>query len=135
MRMNQALINLVSNALKYTPDGGSVRLSLSEGPSRRPGCRDYRFVVQDTGLGMSPEFIERLFDPFEREESDMTERIEGTGLGMAITKNVVDMMGGSIEVESALGKGSTFTMTVPLAPIDEEEDFSLAGWSLHAFSW
>ncbi|OUO86207.1 hypothetical protein B5F44_11420 [Gordonibacter urolithinfaciens] len=127
MRMNQALINLVSNALKYTPDGGSVRLSLSEGPSRRPGCRDYRFVVQDTGLGMSPEFIERLFDPFEREESDMTERIEGTGLGMAITKNVVDMMGGSIEVESALGKGSTFTMTVPLAPIDEEEDFSLAG--------
>ncbi|WP_278852865.1 response regulator [Gordonibacter pamelaeae] len=127
MRLNQALINLVSNAVKYTPDGGSIRLSLSERPSRRPGCHDYRFVVQDTGLGMSPEFLERLFDPFEREESDATKRIEGTGLGMAITKNVVDMMGGSIEVESTPGEGSTFIMTVPLQPLDEEEDFSLEG--------
>ena len=128
MRLNQALINLVSNAVKYTPDGGSVRLSLSEGPSRRPGFRDYRFVVQDTGYGMSPEFVERLFDPFEREESVEARRIEGTGLGMAITKNVVDMMGGTIEVESAPGKGSTFTVTVPLAPVDEdEEDFALEG--------
>ena len=127
MRLNQALINLVSNAVKYTPDGGSIRLSLSERPSRRPGCHDYRFVVQDTGLDMSPEFLERLFDPFEREESDATKRIEGTGLGMAITKNVVDMMGGSIEVESTPGEGSTFIMTVPLQPLDEEEDFSLEG--------
>lgn len=127
MRLNQALINLVSNAVKYTPDGGSIRLSLSERPSHRPGCHDYRFVVQDTGLGMSPEFLERLFDPFEREESDATKRIEGTGLGMAITKNVVDMMGGSIEVESTPGEGSTFIMTVPLQPLDEEEDFSLEG--------
>ena len=118
MRMNQALINLVSNALKYTPDGGSVRLSLSEGPSRRPGCRDYRFVVQDTGLGMSPEFIERLFDPFEREESDMTERIEGTGLGMAITKKLVDQMHGSLDVESEPGKGSTFILRLSL-PVGE----------------
>ncbi|WP_270299150.1 response regulator, partial [Eggerthella sinensis] len=126
MRLNQALINLVSNAVKYTPEGGTVRLSLTEEPSRRAGHHNYRFVVQDTGYGMTPEFVERLFDPFEREESAETKRIEGTGLGMAITKNVVDMMGGTIEVESAPGEGSTFTVVVPLVPVkDAEEDFAL----------
>lgn len=122
MRLNQALINLMSNAVKYTPEGGSVRLSLSEEPSHRAGCRDYRFVVQDTGIGMTPEFVERIFDPFEREESEQTARIEGTGLGMAITKNVVDMMGGTIEVESTPGLGSSFTVVVPLIPVADSDE-------------
>ena len=121
MRLNQALINLVSNAVKYTPEGGSVRLSLHEKPSKRAGCRDYAFVVQATGIGMSPEFLKRIFNPFEREESAATNHTEGTGLGMAITKNVVDMMGGTIEVESVLGEGSTFTATIPLKVEDKGE--------------
>ena len=126
MRLNQALINLVSNAVKYTPEGGSVRLSMYEKPSNQEGCRDYAFVVQDTGTGMSPEFLERIFDPFEREESAETNHTEGTGLGMAITKNVVDMMGGTIEVESVLGEGSTFTATIPLKVEDESEEPDLS---------
>ncbi len=126
MRLNQALINLVSNAVKYTPEGGSVRLSMYEKPSNQEGCRDYAFVVQDTGTGMSPEFLEKIFDPFEREESAATNHTEGTGLGMAITKNVVDMMGGTIEVESVLGEGSTFTATIPLKVEDESEEPDLS---------
>ena len=126
MRLNQALINLVSNAVKYTPEGGSVRLSMYEKPSNQEGCRDYAFVVQDTGTGMSPEFLEKIFDPFEREESAAANHTEGTGLGMAITKNVVDMMGGTIEVESVLGEGSTFTATIPLKVEDESEEPDLS---------
>lgn len=126
MRLSQALLNIVGNAVKYTPEGGSVRLSISEHPSPREGYRTYRFVVQDTGVGMTPEFLERIFDPFEREGGPSTLNVEGTGLGMAITKNVVDMVGGTIDVESEEGKGSTFTVAVPLRPVIEaEEEISL----------
>ncbi len=127
MRINQALLNLLGNAVKYTPEGGTVRFSLSEHTSRRVGYRDYRFVVQDNGVGMTEEFVKHVFDPFEREEGGFDHSIEGAGLGMAITKNVVEMMGGTIEVESTKGKGSTFTMTIPLKPVEAseaEEDFS-----------
>ncbi|MEY8562402.1 response regulator [Eggerthellaceae bacterium 3-80] len=127
MRINQALLNLLGNAVKYTPEGGTVRFSLSEHTSRRVGYRDYRFVVQDNGVGMTEEFVKHIFDPFEREEGGFDHSIEGAGLGMAITKNVVEMMGGTIEVESTKGKGSTFTMTIPLKPVEAseaEEDFS-----------
>ncbi len=127
MRINQALLNLLGNAVKYTPEGGMVRFSLSEETSRRVGYRDYRFVIQDNGVGMTEEFVKRVFDPFEREEGGFDYSIEGTGLGMAITKNVVEMMGGTIEVKSAKGKGSTFTMTLPLKPAEgseADEDFS-----------
>lgn len=124
MRLNQALLNLVSNAVKYTPEGGSVRLCISEEASLREGYRNYRFVVQDTGVGMTEDFLDRIFDPFEREYTGETSGIEGTGLGMAITKNVIDMMGGSINVESELGKGSTFTVVLPLKP-DNDEDTAL----------
>ena len=127
MRLSQVLLNVVGNAVKYTPEGGSVRLSISEGPSPRDGYRTYRFVVQDTGVGMTPEFLERIFNPFEREGSPHTLNIEGTGLGMAITKNVVDMVDGTISVESEEGKGSTFIVTVPLRPvIDVDEAVDLA---------
>lgn len=121
MRLNQALLNLVSNAVKYTPEGGSVRLCISEEPSLREGHRNYRFIVEDSGIGMTDEFLNRIFDPFEREYTGETSSIEGTGLGMAITKNVIDMMAGSISVESELGKGSIFTVVVPLKPADDEE--------------
>ncbi|WP_251178483.1 response regulator [Adlercreutzia agrestimuris] len=127
MRINQALLNLLGNAVKYTPEGGMVRFSLSEETSRRVGYRDYRFVVQDNGVGMTEDFVKHVFDPFEREEGGFDHSIEGTGLGMAITKNVVEMMGGTIEVKSTKGKGSTFTMTIPLKPAEDsdvEEDFS-----------
>lgn len=158
MRLSQILLNLVSNAIKYTPEGGSVRITVSEeelasrvhltpraqgnsqnessyAPSHEPShalpyetadkqasqptdrqknCRYYRFVVQDTGVGMNPDFLSRVFDPFERERTDITNFTEGTGLGMAITKNIVELMGGEINVESTPGVGSTFTVVIPL---------------------
>lgn len=125
MRLSQALLNIIGNAVKYTPEGGSVRLAITEETSELEGYRNYRFVVQDTGLGMEPEFLERVFDPFEREGSSVAAGIEGTGLGMAITKNVIDMVGGTIQVESEVGVGSVFTVVVPLKPangVSEEVD-------------
>ena len=119
MRINQVLMNLAGNAVKYTEEGDVVRISVSEEPSLQPGFNNYRFVVHDTGIGMDAEFLERIFDPFEREGNDKTPFIEGTGLGMAITKNIVDLMGGTITVESQPGVGSTFTVIVPLRPYDE----------------
>lgn len=130
MRLNQILLNLMSNAIKYTPEGGSVKVSINEDPDTRPGFNDYRIVVEDTGIGMEPEFLEHIFDPFERERNDTTNFTEGTGLGMSITKNVVDMMDGTISVESTPGEGSRFTVTVPLKPAPEgEEAFDLSGFN------
>ncbi len=119
MRINQVLMNLAGNAVKYTEEGDVVRISVSEEPSLQPGFNNYRFVVHDTGIGMDAEFLERIFDPFEREGNDKTPFIEGTGLGMSITKNIVDLMGGTITVESQPGAGSTFTVVIPLRPYDE----------------
>ena len=119
MRINQVLMNLAGNAVKYTEEGDVVRISVSEEPSLQPGFNNYRFVVHDTGIGMDAEFLERIFDPFEREGNDKTPFIEGTGLGMSITKNIVDLMGGTITVESQPGVGSTFTVVIPLRPYDE----------------
>lgn len=119
LRLDQAILNLTSNAIKYTPEGGTVRLAMSEEDSPLPGCRNYRIVVQDTGIGMSPEFLERIFDPFERERNSTASHTDGVGLGMPITKNVLDMMGGTIQVESVLGKGTTITVVVPLKAADE----------------
>ena len=119
MRINQVLMNLAGNAVKYTEEGDVVRISVSEEPSLQPGFNNYRFVVHDTGIGMDAEFLERIFDPFEREGNDKTPFIEGTGLGMTITKNIVDLMGGTITVESQPGVGSTFTVVIPLRPYDE----------------
>lgn len=117
MRLSQVLLNLVGNAIKYTPAGGSVRITIAELPSQRSGYRLFRFVVEDNGIGMSQEFADRIFDPFEREKNSTTSKVEGTGLGMSITKSIVDMMGGSISVESQLGVGSKFVVEVPLAVV------------------
>ncbi|MCB6364811.1 response regulator [Intestinibacillus massiliensis] len=109
LRLNQVLLNLLSNALKFTPAGGTVCLSIQQ-LQRRAGRVRMRFSVSDTGIGMSEEFMERLFTPFEQESISTSQRFGGTGLGMAITKNLVTLMGGTIAVKSELGEGSTFTV-------------------------
>lgn len=114
MRINQALVNILSNAVKYTNPGGTVRLIIEEFPSDQPGCHDFKFIVQDSGIGMSEDFVKHVFEPFERDSGVEKANIEGTGLGMAITKNVVTMMGGTIDVQSVLGEGTTFAVTIPL---------------------
>lgn len=110
LRVNQVLLNLLSNAVKYTNPGGVINLCLTEKPGAPDGCANYEFVVQDTGIGMSKEFVTHIFEPFERERNSTISGIQGTGLGMAITKNIVDMMNGSIEVESEQGVGTRVTV-------------------------
>ena len=128
LRLTQVLLNIISNAVKYTPVGGMVNIRVSEKPCRREGYTTLIFSVKDNGIGMSPEFCKQVFDSFSREYTVTENGIGGTGLGMAITKNIVDMMGGTIEVESEAGKGTEFTvvlecetsgMTVKREPIPE----------------
>lgn len=114
LRMNQVLINVVSNAVKYTPSGGSVNVDISEVPSDREGYGMYQFVIKDTGIGMSSEYLKHLFDEFSRERTSTVSKQQGTGLGLAITKRIVDMMEGSIDVESKVGEGSKFTIRIPM---------------------
>ena len=113
-RLNQVLMNLLSNAIKFTPAGGTVSVRVRQLAGKVGGCGQYEFRVKDSGIGMSPGFAKMIFEPFERERSSTVSGIQGTGLGMAITKNIVDMMGGTIEVQSAPEKGSEFIVRVPL---------------------
>ena len=119
-RLNQVLMNILSNAVKYTPQGGHIRLEVEE-LTHTEHYAKYRFVVQDDGIGMSAVYQKTLFEPFTREEKSGTNRVQGTGLGMAITKSIVDLMGGTIHVESAPGKGTRFEVVLEL-PIDTESD-------------
>ncbi len=111
LRLNQVLLNLVSNAVKYTPEGGTINVRITEQPVDREGYAGYVFTVKDTGIGMSEEFLQHIFEPFEREENSTISGIQGTGLGMAITKNIVDMMNGNIEVQSEQGVGTQFDVS------------------------
>ncbi len=124
LRLNQILINLLSNAIKYTPNGGRIAFLVSVLP--QTAAQQYvklRFVVKDNGIGMGEEFQKSIFQPFSREISSVTNKVQGTGLGMAITKNLVDLMGGIIQVESKSGQGSTFTVELSfLLPEQEEAD-------------
>ena len=113
-RLNQVLLNLLSNAIKFTPAGGTVSVRVRQLAGRVHGCGQYEFRVKDNGIGMSPEFAQKIFEPFERERTSTVSKIQGTGLGMAITKNIVDMMGGTIEVQTEQGKGTEFIIRVPL---------------------
>ena len=113
-RLNQILLNLLSNAIKFTPAGGTVSVRVRQLAGKVRGCGQYEFRIKDNGIGMSQEFAQKIFEPFERERTSTVSRIQGTGLGMAITKNIVDMMGGTIEVQTAQGKGSEFIIRVPL---------------------
>ncbi len=121
MRINQILINLLSNSVKYTPENGTIEMRVDELPQVVDNYSRIRFTISDNGLGMSEDFLNVIFDPFTREDSKVTHEIQGTGLGMAITKNLVDLMGGSIKVESKLGKGSTFVVELELH-IQERDD-------------
>ena len=114
LKLNQVFINLMSNAVKYTPAGGTVSFRIIQKTTFNHGYGDYVFIVKDNGIGMSPEFVEHIFEPFERESNVTQSGIEGTGLGMAITKNIVEMMNGTISVESEPGKGSEFTVELTL---------------------
>ena len=113
-RINQVLLNLLSNAIKFTPSGGTVSVRVAQIHNAPAGKGLYEIRVKDTGIGMSPEFAEHVFEPFERERSSTVSKIQGTGLGMAISKNIIDMMGGKIEVHSEPDKGTEFIITLEL---------------------
>ena len=113
-RLNQVLLNLLSNAVKFTPAGGTVSVRLKQFPGTQKGSGLYEIRVKDSGIGMSQEFVQKIFSPFERERTSTVSRTQGTGLGMAITKNIVDMMGGTIEVWTEQGKGTEFIVRLPL---------------------
>ena len=119
-KMQEILSNLISNAIKYTPEGGKVLIDVQELPYDKEGYVLIQTKVTDTGIGMSEDFLPSLFDLFTRERNTTLSKIPGTGLGMAIVKNFVDLMNGSIEVESKLGKGSTFTITIPHKIADKD---------------
>jgi len=130
-RLSQALMNIIGNAVKYTPRGGTIWLSASEDPEELPPAgaagerrRMYTFTIQDNGIGMSEEYLPRLFDPFTRARNSTSAKIQGTGLGMAITKRFIELMGGGIQVESKLGEGSRFIVTLPM-PLQSQRDAEL----------
>ena len=113
LRLNQVLLNLLSNAIKFTPNGGTISFRVIEKPSSSEGVANFEFQIKDNGIGMSEEFQKTIFEAFTREQTSTVSGIQGTGLGMAITKNIVDMMGGTITVVSEEGKGSEFTVDIP----------------------
>ena len=129
LRINQILINILSNAVKYTPEGGRIEMTVSQLAQNTKYYARYRFVVRDNGIGMSQEYLETIFQPFSRESTSKTAGIQGTGLGMAITKNLVDLMGGTIQVESAVNQGSTFTLDLELRI--KEQDVDPDFWKKH----
>ncbi len=120
LRLNQIYINILSNAIKYTEPGGSVSVDLREEESEKEGCVKLIYRVSDTGIGMSPEFMEKMYQPFSRQTDSRVNSIQGTGLGLAITKQMVELMEGTIECESEAGKGTTFTITLDI-PVAERQ--------------
>jgi len=113
-RAAQIIQNVLGNAVKYTPAGGKVSYTLEERPCEKEGYSYYVATVTDTGIGMSPEFLADIFSPFSRERTSTVSRIEGTGLGMSIVKRIVDLMEGTIEIESKQGVGTTVSVSVPM---------------------
>lgn len=122
LKLSQVFINLLSNAVKYTPAGGVISFRIIQETTFHRGRGDYTFIVKDNGIGMSREFVDHIFEPFERESSVTKTGIQGTGLGMAITRNIVEMMGGEIRVTSEKGKGSEFTVKLSLKLQDVERN-------------
>ena len=129
LRINQILINILSNAIKYTPEGGRIDMVVRQMPQHTKNFASFHFVIRDNGIGMSQEYLETIFQPFTRESTKKTEKIQGTGLGMAITKNLVDLMGGTIKVESRQGKGSTFHVDLEFRV--KEQDVDPDFWKKH----
>jgi len=121
LRLNQVLMNLLSNAQKFTHQGGSVRFHIKE-TGRTNGYSYVTFIISDTGIGMSEKFMEHIFQPFEQEDSSLARNKVGSGLGLSIVRNLVQLMGGTIEVSSRKGKGSTFTVSIPLGRVEEDQE-------------
>ena len=117
-RIKQVLMNILSNAIKYTPENGRITIEIYEKDPHN-GIGNYQFVFEDNGRGMKPEFLDKIFEPFERASDDEIKRIQGTGLGMSISHKIIQMMGGDIKVESEYGKGSVFTFTMQLKLQDQ----------------
>jgi signal transduction histidine kinase/CheY-like chemotaxis protein/HAMP domain-containing protein len=127
-RVNEILMNILGNAVKYTPEGGKIDFTISESDSSSEGFQNVKFTIADNGIGMKPEYKDKIFDAFSREEKGATKTIQGTGLGMAITKSLVELMGGTIRVESEEGKGSTFIVNLRLKAVETKNvDF----WKAH----
>ena len=122
LRLNQIYINILSNAIKYTEPGGHVSVDLREEASAVPGCIRLTYVVADTGIGMSPEFMATMYQPFSRQVDSRVNSIQGTGLGLAITKQMVELLGGTIDCESEQGKGTTFTVTLDIPEADRQRN-------------
>lgn len=126
LRINQIYINLLSNAIKYTEPGGQVNVDIIEEPSETPKTIVLKYIVSDTGIGMTPEYLARMYQPFSRETDSRVNTIQGTGLGLAITKQMIDLMNGTIECQSEVGKGTTFTVTLNILLADRQtEDMKL----------
>ena len=122
LRLNQIYINILSNAIKYTEPGGSVRVELREEESPKPDCVRLTYVVADTGIGMSPEYMKTMYQPFSRQTDSRVNSIQGTGLGLAITKQMVELMDGTIECQSEQGKGTTFTVVLDIPVSDRQRE-------------
>lgn len=138
LRLNQVLLNILSNAVKFTNPGGNISLKVVETESVKEGYANYNFTITDSGIGIGPEFLAHIFEPFSREHTSTVSGIQGTGLGMAITKRLVDMMGGTIGANSERGKGTSFFLTLPckvcyacpsspVATVDKEREVSIKG--------
>jgi len=126
LRLNQIYINILSNAIKYTEPGGRVSVDLRQEKSDKPGCLQLTYTVSDTGIGMSPEFMENMYQPFSRQIDSRVNSVQGTGLGLAITKQMVELLGGTIECQSEQGKGTTFTVVLDIPEADRQrEDMQL----------
>lgn len=125
-KLREIFLNILSNALKYTPSGGKVSMRLTEMASDKPGYVMYRTEIEDTGIGMSEEFLMQIFEEFTRERSSTESKVNGTGLGMPIVKKLVDLMGGTIEVESKIGKGTKFTVILPHRIAENGDEAHLA---------
>lgn len=130
LRLRQIYMNLLSNAIKYTPEGGSVSFEMFEAPCQAPGKVELVAVVQDTGIGMSEEFMKNMYNKFSRAVDTRVNKVRGTGLGLAIIRQLVDLMGGTIEVQSALGKGTTFRVTFQVAYLEGEHPAAAPGVDL-----
>ena len=122
LRLNQIYINILSNAIKYTEPGGRVSVDMREEESQQPGCVRLSYRVSDSGIGMSPEFMANMYQPFSRQTDSRVNSIQGTGLGLAITKQMVDLMGGTIDCQSEQGKGTTFTVILDLPIADRQRE-------------
>ena len=122
LRLNQIYFNILSNAIKYTEPGGRVSVDLREEESQKDGCVRLTYIVADSGIGMSPEFMANMYHPFSRQTDSRVNSIQGTGLGLAITKQMVDLMGGTIDCQSEQGKGTTFTVILDIPVADRQRE-------------